>query len=286
MNKKIYAASLIFLFALNVSAMEEMIAYTQALLAEEKVSETNIIPIHVPKVRNEKGGLDENEIDLLLSLDPFKELIRAKHAKNDSYLLVRTLEQIEDGSVVNYFDAHAFNRAVFGQYAFNTLNELSAYNHPITKKSLHWLEYYECSPDKRVFTLLCTYAALRSSDANKQELYRLRFYANQDDDLKMAAIAQNNIGYMHQHGLGVAVDHAKVLQLYERVANQKDDLGAAASAQNNLGYMHQYGQGVPVDYAKALQLYDQAANQQYDLRVAAIARENLAKLEELMKKND
>ncbi len=68
------------------------------------------------------------------------------------------------------------------------------------------------------------------------------------------AAAQNYLGYMHRHGLGVAEDYAQALAWYRKAAAQ-DHPGAL----NNIGYMYRHGLGVSRDYAEARVWFTRAA---------------------------
>jgi TPR repeat protein len=72
------------------------------------------------------------------------------------------------------------------------------------------------------------------------------------------ALAQANLGYMYDKGLGVTKDYAKAVEWYQKAANQGN-----ATAQKNLGLMYENGNGVSKDYAKAVAWYQKAANQGY-----------------------
>ena len=63
---------------------------------------------------------------------------------------------------------------------------------------------------------------------------------------------------MYNRGMGVEVDHAKAMELYNKAAKQ-----GYAQAQCNLGCMYDNGLGVEVDYAKAMELFQKAAEQGY-----------------------
>jgi len=70
------------------------------------------------------------------------------------------------------------------------------------------------------------------------------------------AVAQNNLGFMYDQGLGVPRDYAQAVVWYRKAADQGD-----AAAQNNLGRMYVGGQGVPRDYAQAVVWLRKAAEQ-------------------------
>jgi hypothetical protein len=68
--------------------------------------------------------------------------------------------------------------------------------------------------------------------------------------------AQENIGYLYQHGLGVETDYAEAQSWYYKAAGQGN-----SNAENQLGYLNQYGLGIPPDFAQALAWYHTAADQ-------------------------
>ncbi|KAG2379474.1 hypothetical protein C9374_006591 [Naegleria lovaniensis] len=70
------------------------------------------------------------------------------------------------------------------------------------------------------------------------------------------AEAQNNLGHMYEHGIGVPQNYSKALEWYQKSANQGD-----AKAQYNLGCMYRNGRGVVQDYSKAFEWYQKSANQ-------------------------
>jgi TPR repeat protein len=68
------------------------------------------------------------------------------------------------------------------------------------------------------------------------------------------APAQNYLGYMYRHGLGVTQDFARALAWYQKAAAQNH-----AGALNNIGYLHRHGLGVERDYAEARNWFERAA---------------------------
>jgi hypothetical protein len=252
-------------------------------------NEEKRICVQVPKERNAIGECPYVEEYLSLNdEDPFSlatlhERIDAKHAKNESCMLARVTEKIEDGILVKYFDAHMFNCVVFNslqplkQNALKKLDELSNYMHPISRESkMHSLAYYECAPTEKVFKLMCTYEALRSQNQDKRNFWRRTLCANQEFDLQAAAGAMVNLGVMYHKGEYVAIDHAKEKMFYEKAANQEYDLGLAARAMYNLGCVYRDGESVDIDCPNAMALFEKAANQTDDLEIAADAMYNLA----------
>ena len=88
------------------------------------------------------------------------------------------------------------------------------------------------------------------------------------------ALAQNNIGYLYEHGLGVPADNAQAVEWYRKAADQGDPTG-----QMNLGVMYETGRGVPQDLVQAHARYSIAASRFADAqkREAAIkARDAVA----------
>ena len=70
------------------------------------------------------------------------------------------------------------------------------------------------------------------------------------------AEAQNKLGIMYQHGVGVPQDYAGAAGWYRKAAEQGD-----AIAQGNLCFIYANGLGVPQDYARAVGLWRKAAEQ-------------------------
>ena len=68
--------------------------------------------------------------------------------------------------------------------------------------------------------------------------------------------AQNNLGLMYAHGIGVKQDDAQAVYWYRKAAEQ-----GHARSQFNLGLMHQHGRGVKIDLAEAVHWYRKAAEQ-------------------------
>ena len=73
------------------------------------------------------------------------------------------------------------------------------------------------------------------------------------------AIAQDNLGWMYQHGRGVPQDDVEAVKWYRKAAEG----GNLAKAQDNLGWMYQHGRGVPQSDAKAVKWYRKAAEGGY-----------------------
>lgn len=80
--------------------------------------------------------------------------------------------------------------------------------------------------------------------------------------------AENNVGYLYSHGLGVTQNHEEANKWYRRAAGKN-----SAEAQNNLGWQFQEGNGVLQSYKGAIKWYELSVLQGYD-----IARVNLAYL--------
>jgi len=69
------------------------------------------------------------------------------------------------------------------------------------------------------------------------------------------AVAQDNMGWMYQNGLGVEKDRKKAFQWFYKAA-----INGHINGQNNLGVSYQYGHGVKRDYKKAIYWYKKSAN--------------------------
>ena len=74
--------------------------------------------------------------------------------------------------------------------------------------------------------------------------------------LQGIAVAQNNLGFMYDHGQGVPEDNRQAVYWYRQAAEQ-----GHANAQYNLGIMYDHGQGVPEDDRQVVYWYRQAAEQ-------------------------
>jgi hypothetical protein len=66
--------------------------------------------------------------------------------------------------------------------------------------------------------------------------------------------AQNNLGWMYEHGQGVQLNFEEAAKWYKKSADQGN-----TSAQYNLGTMYDKGQGVPQNYVIAYMFYNLAA---------------------------
>jgi len=71
-------------------------------------------------------------------------------------------------------------------------------------------------------------------------------------------VATYNLGWMYQHGTGLAVDYAKARDLYFQAAS-----GGQNVAMNQMGFLYQHGLGVPQDLATAYCWYNFALANQY-----------------------
>ena len=68
--------------------------------------------------------------------------------------------------------------------------------------------------------------------------------------------AQNNLGFLYQHGLGVKRNYSLALNWYTRSANQE-----LAEAQHNLGMLIYLGHGVSQDFRLARRYFQKASDQ-------------------------
>ena len=82
------------------------------------------------------------------------------------------------------------------------------------------------------------------------------------------AWAQNNLGWIYEHGQGVPQSYEDAFKWFSKAAEQGD-----AAAQNNLGVMYQNGQAIQKDSVEAYKWYCLAAAQGY--AYAITNRDNL-----------
>ena len=82
------------------------------------------------------------------------------------------------------------------------------------------------------------------------------------------ASAQEKLGYLYEHGVGLSADPFAAADYYLRAAEQ-----GMVTAQNNLGRLYQLGAGVKQDNQQAAYWYEKAAAQGSEA-----ARANLEKL--------
>lgn len=67
-------------------------------------------------------------------------------------------------------------------------------------------------------------------------------------------VAQYNLAFMYEKGIGVVQDYQQAVFLYSMAAGQGN-----ADAQLNLGGMYDTGEGVDQDYAQAITWWGKAA---------------------------
>lgn len=70
------------------------------------------------------------------------------------------------------------------------------------------------------------------------------------------ADAQDRIGYLYEHGLGVSQDFTEAMTWYRKAAEQ-----GQATAQNNIGTLYEKGLGVSKDYTQAVIWFRKSADQ-------------------------
>ena len=91
----------------------------------------------------------------------------------------------------------------------------------------------------------------------KDESSALRWYRKAAE--QGYAQAQSNLGFMYEHGKGVAKDESTAVKWYRMAAEQ-----GYADAQCNLGIMYMIGKGVPHDRSEALRWLRKAEAQGND----------------------
>jgi TPR repeat protein len=70
------------------------------------------------------------------------------------------------------------------------------------------------------------------------------------------AQAQNNIGYLHEHGLGLSQSYQSAMEWYRKAADKN-----LPQAQYNIGTLYYYGYGVERNAREAVRWFRQAAKQ-------------------------
>ncbi len=70
------------------------------------------------------------------------------------------------------------------------------------------------------------------------------------------ADAEYNIGFLYEHGLGVAQNYAQAMNWFQKAAAQGN-----ADAAYNIAGLYEHGRGVAQDYAQAMTWYRKAAAQ-------------------------
>lgn len=88
-------------------------------------------------------------------------------------------------------------------------------------------------------------------------------YATAERALRKAAAsgdlrAQNNLGYLHEHGLGVTPGYAEALNWYSRAAE-----AGLPEAQYNLATLYHHGRGIARNHDAAYKWFTSAANAGY-----------------------
>lgn len=86
--------------------------------------------------------------------------------------------------------------------------------------------------------------------------YAAAFQLYQQAAKEGSAAAQNNLGYLYDHGLGVKQDYAQALGYYSSAAQ-----AGIAAAQNNMGRLYAKGLGVAKNNREAFRWHSKAALQ-------------------------
>ncbi|SVB62239.1 uncharacterized protein METZ01_LOCUS215093, partial [marine metagenome] len=69
------------------------------------------------------------------------------------------------------------------------------------------------------------------------------------------SLAQSWVGYLYDHGQGIAENDTQAVHWYKKAADQ-----GSAYSQNALGLMYEMGHGIPKNYTQAVHWYRKAAN--------------------------
>ena len=109
-----------------------------------------------------------------------------------------------------------------------------------------------------LLTVLVFLASSASAEMNPAELKAFSGYKAKAE--KGDPVAQFNLGFCFDTGLGVAKNQVEAVKLYRKAADNGN-----AAAQNSLGVSYELGKGVAKDEVEAVKWYRKAADQGYDL---------------------
>ena len=112
-----------------------------------------------------------------------------------------------------------------------------------------------------IFVLVFAHNALAGDFEDGAAAYEREDYATAIVKFRSSAqqgnaIAQNNLGFMYEKGLGVAQDYAEAMRWYQLAAKK-----GYAGAQHKLGVIYYKGEGVAQDYKEAVRWFRLAAQQ-------------------------
>jgi TPR repeat protein len=150
--------------------------------------------------------------------------------------------------LANSNDRHA-QEAIIDQYLKGCINPILG--ELITPFSWQGIQQKALEDERYVFLLLNFF-----KQAKEHPLYIEIFGSVEIHAQSGNPLAQNNLGWMYQDGLGVVKDEKQAFEWYKKAADQE-----YAAAQNNLGWM--YYNGVVGDKRQAFELFQKAANQEY-----------------------
>jgi TPR repeat protein len=111
--------------------------------------------------------------------------------------------------------------------------------------------------------LICICGLARAEFASAMRAIERGHYGTAERALRQPAVkgdarAQNNLGYLYEHGLGVAQNYGEALQWYRRASD-----AGLPEAKYNLGTLYHYGRGLSRNHEAALPLFISAAQAGY-----------------------
>ena len=175
----------------------------------------------------------------LLVFDGSAKLKMVGDGAEESYM-----EEAKSGSamgMVRLADCYLFNSAISKR--LRTLNALNAKTKGTTTTSE-----------------ITKKASARADEISKQKNYtKAAFWYRKAAD-KNFCVAQNNLGFMYDSGIGVKQDIERAFELFKAAATDPAGKTMDPYAQVNLGRAYELGRGTKVDYAEAAKWYHEAAD--------------------------
>jgi TPR repeat protein/CHAT domain-containing protein len=193
-------------------------------------------------------------VDSDISVDTWMDQIYAvllsgnnKVNKRAKYLKMYNMGNIIAGI---FFEYSSEDNYIKDEWAKKNIN-----NNVISKL----LEIIDTNPKAQSTLGIIYYSGLAGQNRNYEEAIKLFRRAAERND----ALAQNNLGVMYEHGIGIKRDYAEAIKWYRKAAEHNISV-----AQTNLGLIYENGRGVIQDYAEAVKWYRLGAKQNYALAQA------------------
>ncbi len=192
-------------------------------------------------------------------IENFDLCAEEKYQKGVSFYHASNFQDAADyfiqAAIEQYPAAYLYLSCIYQQSLFENKKQ-RAYFLQMTAKNIHWFQTQankENASGLAQNNLGYIYDKGIGVPQNHSEAARL-FKLAADQGM---ALAQYNLGYFYQNGLGVVEQNYKeAARLFKLAADQ-----GFASAQNNLAYLYQNGLGVEQNYTEAARLYKLAADQ-------------------------